>query len=65
MRNTDAHYSKIYGRCFTVARPSYMTNERRLAEKNGDDNQNLFANLLVFKHIISFNNKIGENSCLY
>lgn len=65
MRNTCAHYSRIYGRYFTVARPSYMTKERRIAGKSGDDNQDLFANLLAFKHLISFNNINKRNRWNY
>lgn len=57
MRNTCAHYSRIYGRYFTAVRPRLMKQERRLAGKKGDDNQDLFAYLLAFKHLISFNNQ--------
>ncbi|WP_225745014.1 Abi family protein [Marinilactibacillus sp. Marseille-P9653] len=56
MRNVCAHYSRIYGRYFTAVRPQLMKQEKKLAGKKGDDNQDLFAYLLAFKHLVSFNN---------
>ncbi|MGX7418046.1 Abi family protein [Carnobacterium gallinarum] len=54
MRNTCAHYSRIYGRYFTFAPPKYLLNDLRKAEVKKNQNETLFARLLAIKNILAY-----------
>lgn len=55
MRNSCAHYSRIYGRYFTTSAPKLLTEDRKKAGIKADDNKTLFANMLAIKNVIKFN----------
>ena len=59
MRNTCAHYSRVYGRYFAYSPPQYLNEDRKLAGMKKSDNQTLFANLLAIKNIIKFNSNFA------
>lgn len=54
MRNTCAHYSRIYGRYFTYAAPRYLVTDTRKARIKKQHNETLFARLLAIKNILAF-----------
>lgn len=62
MRNTCAHYSRVYGRYFADSPPQYLNEDRKLARMKKSDNKTLFANLLAIKNIIKFNSSFVIDS---
>lgn len=79
MRNACAHYSRIYGRYFTVSPPKLLKEDLKKAGIKANENKTLFANMLAIKNIIKFNPlvidewndfledievKLSENECL-
>lgn len=55
MRNTCAHYSRIYGRYFNVSPSKLLKEDMKKAGIKADANKSLFANMLTIKNIIKFN----------
>lgn len=65
IRNTCAHYSRLYGCNFTVGTPSFFSQDFRqikLMGKKKTHNQDLFAYMLAFRNIIQFHtNNVCED----
>lgn len=57
MRNTCAHYSRVYGRYFTYAPPRYLIADVRKSGIKKNQNETLFARLLAIKNILAYSTK--------
>ncbi|AAY60650.1 abortive infection bacteriophage resistance protein (plasmid) [Bacillus cereus E33L] len=55
MRNTCAHYGRLYARYFSAAPPKLLKEDMMKADIKGDQNKTLFAQLLTLKHLITYN----------
>lgn len=57
LRNSCAHYARIYGKYFTTSRPQLLKEDIRKAKIKKSDNATLFANMLALKNVLSFSSQ--------
>lgn len=54
LRNSCAHYSRIYGNFFMTSRPQLLKEDTRKAGIKKNDNATLFANMLTLKNVLQY-----------
>lgn len=55
MRNTCAHYARLYARYFSAAPPKLLRENIKQSGIKAEQNKSLFAHLLTLKRIIQYN----------